>query len=276
MKRLTSNAKTLRRKEYKERIKTICLSNSIQPMFTHTNKSFSFAPLRLCVGSFVLLLSTTAMAEDTLKGEGELGFTSTSGNTESQSLIAKLGITKTHDQWTHKANISVLQTSTNNVTSARSTSLEEKSQYNFTEASYGFGKLRYENDKFSGYDYRTSITLGVGSNLIKNETHSLDASVGIGYRSSKDTATQKIINEGIATADAAYEYKISQTATFSEKLSVESGKDNTHSESETALKTKINGNLSSKITYLIKHNSDVPVLVEKTDKILTVSLMYNF
>lgn len=238
--------------------------------------SATFSTLRPCVGSFFFLLSTTAMADDSLKGEGELGFTSTSGNTESQSLNAKLSITKTHDQWTHNARISALQSSTNNVTSARSTSLEEKSQYNYSEDSYSFGKLRYETDKFSGYDYRGSLTLGIGSRFIHNESHTLDASAGIGYRTSKNTTTQVITNEGVATLDAGYEYRISPTATFIEKLSVESGKDNTHSESETALKTKINGNLSSKITYLVKHNSEVPVLVKKTDKILTVSLMYSF
>lgn len=279
MKRGTSNAKMLRRKEHIERIKHIFLSNSIQPMLVHTIKNIysgSFAFLRLCVGSFFFFLSSTAMADGSLKGEGELGFTSSSGNTTSDSLNARLGITRTHDQWTHNANLNVLKASTNHVSSSDSLVFKEKSQYNFAEKEYVFGNLQYENDKFSGFDYRASLAFGIGSRFIQNDSHTLDASLGLGYRTSKDTATQIINDEGIVTADAFYEYIISPNASFSEAISAESGADNTHGESLTALKTKINGNLSSKISYLIKHNSDVPVLVEKTDKIMTVSLMYSF
>lgn len=223
----------------------------------------------------VLLFPSVVMAEG-WKGEGELGYTTTSGNTESESLIAKLGIENTQNKWTHKANIEALKASTNNVTSADSLVFKEKSQYSLAEKTYAFGQLRYEDDKFSGYDYRASITFGFGSRFIQNDTHTLDASLGAGYRSSKDTVTQQTNDEAVATLDASYEYKISSTASFSEAISVESGEDNTHSESETVLKTKINGNLSSKISYQIKHNSDVPVGVEKTDKLLAVSLVYSF
>ncbi|TNF34119.1 MAG: DUF481 domain-containing protein, partial [Gammaproteobacteria bacterium] len=174
------------------------------------------------------------------------------------------------------ANLEVLKTSTDNVTSADSLVFKEKSQYSLTEKSYAFGKLRYEDDKFSGFDYQAALTFGFGSRFIENDAHVLDASIGAGYRSSKDAATQETHDEAVVSADAKYEYKISSTATFSQAVLIESGEDNTHSESETVLKTRINGNLSSKITYQIKHNSDVPVGIEKTDKILAVSLVYSF
>ena len=222
------------------------------------------------------LISGAAMGEDSWKGEGELGFTSTSGNTTSQSLNAKLGISKSHDQWTHTASIEAIKASTNHVTSSDSKVFKEKTQYNFSENDYAFGKLHYEDDRFSGKDYTAYISFGLGSRFIQNESHTLDASLGIGYRTSKDTATQQTNDEGVVTADAKYEYIISPNASFSEAISVESGKDNTHSESETVLKTKINGNLSSKISYVVKHNSDVIPPIEKTDTITTVSLMYSF
>lgn len=225
---------------------------------------------------FILLLVPGMAIADGWTGEGELGFTTTSGNTDSESLNAKLGVAKAHDKWTHKASLEALRASADNVTSADSTVLKEKSQYNFAEKSYAFGKLRYEDDKFSGFDYQASLSFGAGSRFIQNEAHTLDMSLGLGYRSSKDTATQETNGEGVVTADASYEYKISSTAIFGEAISVESGKDNTYSESVTVLKTKINGNLSSKISYQVKHNSDVPIGVEKTDKVLTVSLVYSF
>ena len=213
---------------------------------------------------------------DGWSGEGQLGYTATSGNTESESLNAKLGITKERKKWKHSASIESIKTTTDNVTSADSFVFKEKSEYKFGEKAYAFGKLRYEDDEFSGYNYQASIAFGAGAQFVKTEKHTLDASAGLGYRSSEDAITGETTDEGIVTADASYEYKISKTATFTQALSVESGEENTHSESDTALKTKINGNLSSKISYLVKHNTEVPVNTEKTDTVLTVSLVYSF
>lgn len=220
--------------------------------------------------------STETGLIDGWSGEGELGFTSTSGNTDSESLNAKLGISKEHAKWKHSANIESLKSTTDNVTSADSFVFKEKTEYKLGEKAYAFGKLRYEDDKFSGYDYQTSIAFGAGSRFISTEAHSLDASAGLGYRKIKDTPTQETDNDAIITLDAKYGYVISKSATFTEAISIESGDKNTHSESDTALKTKINGNLASKISYLIKNNSDVAPGTEKTDKILTAALVYSF
>lgn len=210
------------------------------------------------------------------KGEGALGYTDVSGNTESDSLNAKLGISKEKDKWKHSASIESLKSSTDNVTSADRLVLKEKSEYKIGTFSYLFGKLRYEDDEFSGFEYQASISFGAGSRFIHTESHALDASAGIGYRETKDELTRRVEDEGILTANAKYDWKISKSASFSEEISIESGDTNTYSESETALTTKINGNLASRINYLVKHNSDVPVGTEKTDRILTVSLVYSF
>jgi len=210
------------------------------------------------------------------KGEGELGFTSTSGNTESENLNAALGISREEDKWKHSATLRVIKNTTEDETTADSFLLKEKSEYKLGEKSYAFGQLRYEEDEFSGYDNQTSIAFGVGSRFIENDRHLLDASVGLGYRSIKDGVSGDTEKDGIITGDVSYAYKISESATFTQTFFVESGDANTHSESDTGLKTRIAGNLASKIAYLVKHNSDVPAGTDKTDKILSVSLVYGF
>lgn len=229
----------------------------------------------------VLLLPGLAAAIDQAKtnewkGEGELGFTSTSGNTDSKSLNAKLGVERKHEKWTHKAGLETLQASASGVKSADRATFSARSEYKFGEKAYTFGAIRYENDKFSGYDYNSSITFGVGEQFIKNESHELDVSAGLGYREKKETATGKVFDEGIITGSLNYTYIISTHATFKEKILVEAGDSNTYSESETSLKMKINGNLSSKITYTVKNNSKVPVGTKETDTITTIALVYGF
>ncbi len=210
------------------------------------------------------------------KGEGELGFTSTSGNTDSENLNARLGVAREEGKWKHAADLRAIKNTTEDETTADSLVFREKSEYKLGEKSYAFGQLRYEDDEFSGYDYQTSISFGLGSRYIENEQHLLDASIGLGYRSIKDSATGESEEDAIITGEVIYAYKISETATFTQTFFVESGDENTHSESDTGLKTQIAGNLASKIGYLVKHNSDVPPGIDKTDEIISVSLVYSF
>lgn len=228
-----------------------------------------------------LLLPNLTSAEEPAKknewkGEGELGYTSTSGNTVSKNLNTKLGIEKKHKKWTQKATIEALQASSSGVKSADRTTLTARSEYRYAKKAYAFGALRYENDKFSGYEYQSSITIGIGEQFIKNESHILDASAGIGYREKKETTQAKAFDEGIFSGSLNYSYNISTHATFKEKILIESGATNTYSESETSLKMKINGNLASKIAYTVKNNSQVPAGAKKTDTITTVALVYGF
>jgi putative salt-induced outer membrane protein len=48
-----------------------------------------------------------------------------------------------------------------------------------------FGELRGEHDKFSGYDYQISQSIGVGRRLLAAERHKLDGEIGPGLRQSK-------------------------------------------------------------------------------------------
>ena len=229
----------------------------------------------------VLLIPNLAAAVDKpktneWKGEGELGYTSTSGNTESESLNAKLGVEKTHEKWTNKAKLDTLQASTSGVKSADRSTLSARSEYKYAKKMYAYGAVRYEKDKFSGYDNQSSISFGLGAQFIKNENHELDASAGLGYHQKKETATAKVIGEGILIGNLNYAYIISTHATFKEKILFEAGNSNTYSESETSLKMKINGNLASKIAYTIKNNSTVPAGSKKTDTITSVALVYGF
>jgi putative salt-induced outer membrane protein len=209
-------------------------------------------------------------------GEGALGFTSTSGNTDSENLNASLKASLQKMKWKHSASIEAIRNETDNETSADWWAVRGRSEYSLSEKSYSFGQARYEEDKFSGYEYQGSISFGLGSRFIDNGAHLLDLSAGVGYRSIKDNESGETTDEGILNADLKYQYKISESSTFSELAFIESGEENTYAQSETALTSVISGKLSSKISYLVKHNSDVPPDIEKTDKIFSISLVYGF
>ena len=209
-------------------------------------------------------------------GEGALGYTSSSGNTDSENLNAGLQIARQHNKWKHSVALEAIRSETDDEESADRWSLKERSEYSLSEKSYAFGQARYEEDEFSGYDYQGSLTVGLGSRFIETDSHLLDLSAGLGYRRIKDSESGESDEDTIVSSDLLYEYTISESAILSQALLVEAGEDNTHVESETALRSKINDSLSSRISYLVKYNSDVPEGIEKTDEIVAVSLVYGF
>lgn len=135
--------------------------------------------------------------------------------------------------------------------------------------------INYEDDKFSGYDYRVSEALGYGRRVIDEPTLMLSLEIGPGARQSK-LETGGSDNEMTARGAAKLEWKIAETSTFTEDLTTDVGEDVTVTKSITALRAQINGSLATKITYTIKNTSDVPVGVRKTDTETAVTLVYSF
>jgi len=220
------------------------------------------------------LFASPVMASD-LSGEGELGFTSTAGNSDSETLNAKIGLGKAHGDWQHNAKLEVLQSTNNGIDSADLVVFTEKSEYRFAEKTFAFASLRYEQDKFSGFDHQAILSLGMGHKILEGVKHELEASAGAGYRDIEDNAsvtTREVVFDG----SMKYAWKISETSTFNQNLFVESGSSNTYSKSETFLKLVVVGNLGAKFGYEIKHNSKAPAGTEKTDTITTATLVYSF
>ena len=226
------------------------------------------------------LLSFAAGAQDAetgvWTGQGELGFTSTSGNTDSQNLNARLSLSRQIQQWRHSASIDVIQAKTDGIKSSDSREFRWRSEYGFSEKSYAYGQARYQQDKFAGYDHQASLVAGLGSRFIETERHLLDLSAGLGYRDTRDSEFGETTNSAIVSSNLAYQYKISDSSTFDQLILVESGEDNTYVQSDTSLRARISGALSSRIGYLVKHNTDVTPSVKNTDRIVTVSLVYDF
>lgn len=158
-----------------------------------------------------------------MEGEGALGFTTTSGNTDSENLNAKLSVSRQHEKWKHSAAIEALKSSTDNVTSADRFVFTEKTEYKYGKKTYSYVSLRYENDEFSGFVYQSSISIGIGSNLIESDVQTLDASIGPGYKRSKDEVTRLVTEDGIIKLGVNYKFIISKNAEFLEDILVESG-----------------------------------------------------
>jgi len=234
---------------------------------------------RLILAFTLLSLSALTLAEQEStskwKGEAELGYLRTTGNTETESLHMRGKLVNERKRWKNTGTLEVTDKTDTGAQTAKRWYLTGKSDYKIDDLSYLFIALSYDNDEFSGYDYQSTETVGYGYHIINKEDLKLDLEAGAGARQSKlDSGASS--SEGIIRGAADLEWKISKTSTFTQFLSVEAGEDSTISRSVTALKLQIIGSLSAKLSHSIKHSSEVPVGTEKTDTESVVTLVYSF
>lgn len=231
-------------------------------------------------------MASNAYAEDEAakslwKSSAELGYVSTSGNSETESLNAKVAASTDRENWRHKAEATALKSSSEDatgadVTTAKKVTLMGQSDYKLEGKNFLFGVITYENDKFSGFDYQVTEAIGYGRRVIDETDMTLDLEIGPGARQSKLAATGKKESEGMIRAAAKFDWAVSKTSKFGEVLTVEAGEDVTITKSVTSLSSQIEGNLSMKISYTYKRTSEVPVGVDDTDTETAVTLVYSF
>ena len=204
-----------------------------------------------------------------------LGYLSTSGNTNSSSLNSGFSVSYGAGHWLHSLEASAIKSSEEDVTTAEAYGVGWKSEYNVTKSDFLFGRVNWRKDRFSGYDQQLSETVGYGRWLIDRPAHVLNVEIGAGARQA-ELADGTMEDEFITRGGLSYQWTLSETAQFTQGISVESGPDNTWLESVSALRAKVAGNLALVASYTVKNNSSVPTDRENTDRFAARSLEYVF
>lgn len=249
--------------------------------------------------AFVLTTCATAsFAEDAKKPwevEVDIGAIATSGNTDTTSLQFKMDAKQNLEKWENQYVFNSLFKE-DSVKQDDNSSVKEKTAEKYfgsakfayligVEESYLFGYGSYTEDKFGAYRTYTTLALGYGNWLYYSPTFNWFIEAGPGYfegekvtESSDPLVPDSISDESgaILRAATALEWNISPNATFKQLISVESGSDNTRTQSETSLATSINAHMKMKVGVAVANDSDVAAGKERTDTTTFVNLVYRF
>ncbi len=234
----------------------------------------------LTIGVFsALVISSPSHAEWT--GDAELGISSSSGNTENTTVNAKLDLDAAKDRFHHNIFADAYYTKDDGTKTAERFAIGYKPRYFVTDKDYLFGILRLDQDEFAFIDRRTTEVLGYGRQFISTAKHYLDGEIGLGARQTDyvtDPSTSTLDeNELIYFLGGKYTGRISSSARFSQTVRVEIGQDNSYIESISGLGLTITDSMSARISYTVRHNTDVSgVKDKKTDALTGVNLVYSF
>lgn len=210
------------------------------------------------------------------RGKGELGFVSTSGNTDSETLNMLLEFIYEDQAWRHRFTATALSSSKDGETDAERYVGEYQGDRKLDEISYIFGTVRYEQDEFAAYDPVTTVAFGYGRELLSGPVHELKGEIGVGYRMQEDAVTGEDEDGAILRGRGEYVWHITENTDLLDTLLIEAGSDNTFIQNNLGLQVAINSSLALKIGYEIRHNTDVAPGRDKTDQVVNTNIVYNF
>jgi len=216
--------------------------------------------LTVLIGCFMVMGAVNA---ETIKGEAELGFVSTSGNSETENINAKLKLLKETNTWRHEANITALSSSSEDQDSGETSTTAEKytadikSDRKLSERSYIYSLATYEDDRFTGFDYQATAGVGYGYEVLADQTKTLALEIGPGYRYNA-VAGGEDEDEATLRVGEKFDWQFSDTAKLKQYVIVEGGEENIITNFGVSVESALTGTLALKIGVDAKYTDEVP------------------
>jgi len=208
-------------------------------------------------------------------GEGELGYTRTTGNTETESLTARIGMKREGPRWRAFLNLEGVNKTDRGVSVAERYYASAKGDYKLTKRGYLFARADYEDDAFSGYEYRANIAAGYGHRIVEWEVLVFNVEMGPGTRVQRANGSE---TDAVMTGRLAGDllWRISEHAKFTTEGSAVRGGGSTDYRSFSAVTAKLNSQLALRVSFLYRHSTEVPAGRAQTDTESAVTLVYGF
>src|ERR1700759_391874 len=147
------------------------------PKFLHQVSRNIMAIHRLfAIGLLALAPAAAALADDPPPppqdvwiGKGQLGFLSSHGNSDSESLNANVDLLRYDGAWKNEIYLGGLYGKNSGIVSAERWETRGQTNYTVSGDLFAFGGLRYEHDLFDGFQYQYSLTGGMGYKLVNTD-----------------------------------------------------------------------------------------------------------
>lgn len=252
----------------------------------------------ICCAPLFVQAEEKKAEESPFKASAEFGALFKTGDTKSGDLKVGLDFGYEEGQWRSTLDFDVLVRKTekevtqdDGTTSDEFETTDQKwtivSQTNYTiepkGKNYVYANASYEENRFSSFDSQSSISSGWGRRWFENETTTLDADIGPGYKrdvlETADEDGETTQDSFIVQAQALYKHKINEHVEFKQlvvaKHAPKKGENSTY-KAETSITTKLIETLQLKFSFKVDHNTDVDVGKEKTNTQTAVTLVYSF
>ncbi|MEN3976620.1 DUF481 domain-containing protein [Emcibacter sp. SYSU 3D8] len=213
---------------------------------------------------------------DHWKGGVELGAAMNSGNVSSRSVATAVNMLNDRQKWRHKVGATFGLIRTDGVTTKRAATASYQLDHKWTPRFYNYGLFDYSRDRFGTFHERYLETLGFGYRVLQGETYSLDIEGGAALRQSTPTRTMIREDEYGGRVNTVFNWNVSDSFAINNTGSAFVTDARTSLENTVALKTKITDRISGKLSFNLKHDTEVPMDTVRTSTETKATLLYSF
>ena len=228
----------------------------------------------------------TADEDRSWTASAEFGLAVASGNAESTTINGAFDFLREEDRWFYGFNAAALRAEAEDELSANRYELGLKLGYDFSDRTYAFGSLRHERDDFASFETQSIASGGVGYRFIDTRATRLVGEFGPGLRRvqpiDEAVGTPPVLvrvdaqTDAIARGSVDFRHRLTDTTRIDNDLLVEAGGGSTFVQNDLGLRVRMSERLALRAGYQVRHTTDVPPGIEKTDTLFTTNLVLGF
>lgn len=151
-----------------------------------------------------------------------------------------------------------------------------KLDYAINDNSFGYARFSYDEDEFSGFDYRLFAGAGYGRWLIKSEKFALKLEGGPGYQYAPIDDTRETDNHFAFYAANEFDWVIRQGLKFEQDVNTTWTEPTTTIISTSTITAAFTDSLSTGFSYMYRYETNPPLGRVNTDKTFRANLTYGF
>jgi putative salt-induced outer membrane protein len=209
-------------------------------------------------------------------GEGQVGASVTSGNTEDTAINVGIALNREGLSWNHHFNAIADFQSSDGETTREGYRVGYQLDYKISSLWFAYGLFQWERDRFAQLDRRFTESLGLGYNVLTMAPFSLVVDGGVALRQTKYIEPDIDDSDVAARINAKFAWDIRPGLRFTEEAGGLFGATTSTLFSRSAITVAVTGAVSARASFDVKYESEPPPGVESTDTITRFALVYSF
>lgn len=210
------------------------------------------------------------------EGKVKAGASFATGNSDNAAVGVAIDAARTAGAWVHNVNAYADIAESSGVTNQKRWGAAYQLDYVFGERTYAYGRFSYDEDEFSGFDYRLFAGAGLGRFLYKSEPFTWKIEGGPGFRYSPIDLTREVDQQVALYAASETDWVIRDGITFEQDFKVTWTSPTTTFQSITALTTALTDSISTGLSFEYRRETSPPPGRENTDTAARASVIYGF
>lgn len=221
--------------------------------------------------------STTLPEEkDPWSGSVVLGATVRTGNTDNAGVSGEASVRYDEGRWHHRAKAAGDYLRNRTETQEQSFEGAYEVRYDLDRRNFTYGLARYEEDRFSGFDYEFTSSAGLGRHLVKEEGHEWTVTLGPSFRVAQPRDSESPERSPGARFTNLLSWDLSDSAKVENETEALADSEEVRVNNDVALKVRLVEQLSAQLSFGFEYRSEAPENAEHTDTTTRAAIVYDF